>query len=285
MTTLYDLTNQKSIIAFSGTDAATFLQGQTTCDVLSLKPNANTFGAICNPKGRAIILFHLLKMEDSYYMVLSSDMRESIIKRLKMFVFRSKVTIEDLSSHYSIWGTNSPKPNSIEALATIKYPESNNLAMLLLSSANLKELKDSADIVMTSDCTKWQQLLVTACIPDITSKVSELFIPQMLNLDALDGINFQKGCYTGQEIIARMHYKGTVKKRLVAYHSTAAHTASEEIYTAEDTSSVGTILNCIPSTADSYTGLLVLKVTHIKEQLTLKNNTVLSILKSPYTLD
>lgn len=284
-TTLYDLNHSKCIIAFSGADAATFLQGQTTCDILSLDEKKNTFGAICNSKGRALILFHLFKIKKSYHMILSSDMCDSTIKRLKMFVFRSKVTIEDVSSNYSIYAVNGPTLSSIKPLTVINYQEGGNLAILLFAKENSKELNDSSTITINADCTEWQQLLVTACIPEITNTVSELFIPQMLNLDALGGISFQKGCYTGQEIISRMHYKGTVKRRLVGYQSTTLHAAGEEIHTAEDASSIGTVLNCVATVNDSYTGLLVLKVSHIKETLTLKDGSPLSILKQPYNLD
>ena len=101
---------------FSGEDAAHFLQGQTTCDVLALKNSDAVFGAVCNPKGRVITLFHLIKHDETYYMVLSSDMASIIIKRMKMFVFRSKVEITDASNDYKVFGINQPLPPAMSSL-------------------------------------------------------------------------------------------------------------------------------------------------------------------------
>jgi len=279
---IYDLNNNKSIIAFSGADAGTFLQGQTTCDVLSLDEKNNIFGAICNPKGRAIILFHLFKVEDCYYMVLSKDMAESTIKRLKMFVFRSKVVIEDVSSEYHICGLNTPDISNTTPLAHIKFQANRDLGMLVLPQDAFNKLDAAA---ISTNYIEWQQLLTSECIPDINSSTTELFIPQMLNLDALNGINFQKGCYTGQEIIARMHYKGTVKRRLVSYQTSEALTDGEEVYTAEDTSSIGTVLASCAVNENTHVGLLVLKTSHINESIMLKNGVELSITKPPYKFE
>jgi len=278
---IYDLNNNKSIIAFSGQDAGTFLQGQTTCDVLSLDENNNIFGAICNPKGRAIILFHLFKSKDCYYMLLSKDMANSIIKRLKMFVFRSNVVIDDVSSNFHVCGLNTLNIGDTSPLTHIKFQTDSDFGMLVLSPDAFNEL-DTATI--STNYIEWQQLITPACMPDINSSTTELFIPQMLNLDALNGINFQKGCYTGQEIIARMHYKGTVKRRLVSYQTTAALTDGEEIYTVEDNSSIGTVLTSCAVNDNMHVGLLILKTSHIKESLLLKNNVELKVSKPPYPL-
>jgi len=279
---IYDLNNNKSIIAFSGADAGTFLQGQTTCDVLSLDENNNIFGAMCNPKGRAIVLFHLFKVEDCYYMVLSKDMANSVSKRLQMFVFRSKVIIEDVSSKYHVCGINTSNIDDITPLTHIKFQTNRNLGMLVLPQDAFNKLDTTA---ISTHYIEWQQLLTSECIPDINSNTTELFIPQMLNLDALNGINFQKGCYTGQEIIARMHYKGTVKRRLVSYQAPAALTDGEEIYTAEDTSSIGTVLTSCVVNDNTHVGLLILKTSHIKESILLKSGVEVSIEKSPYTFE
>jgi len=282
--TLYDLNHNKSIIAFSGTDAGTFLQGQTTCDVLSLDGKNSIFGAICNPKGRAIILFHLFKVEDCYYMILSKDMKDSIIKRLKMFVFRSKVTIEDVSDDYQILGAKTNEIKEVSIISNVRVQADNDLSMFVLSQDSFENLSRLENINVSTDCLKWQQILISECIPDINSLTTELFIPQMLNLDALDGINFQKGCYTGQEIIARMHYKGTVKRRLVSYKTSAVLNDGEEIYTAEDTSSIGTVLTSCAVNENTHVGLLVLKTSHIQESILLKSGVELTISKPPYNL-
>ncbi|MGB1990120.1 MAG: hypothetical protein ACPHPA_06365, partial [Cycloclasticus pugetii] len=195
-TTLYDLSSSKKIIAFSGEDAAHFLQGQTTCDVLTLKNSDAVFGAVCNPKGRVITLFHLIKHDETYYMVLSSDMASIIIKRMKMFVFRSKVEITDASNDYKVFGINQPLPPAMSSLLaplkSIKYQSDSELSLLIVATQQYTTAKTDPSIALQSNETDWQLLLINECIPEITTETSELFIPQMLNMDLLNGINFQK---------------------------------------------------------------------------------------------
>jgi folate-binding protein YgfZ len=127
--------------------------------------------------------------------------------------------------------------------------------------------------------------MIAACIPEIGPIISEKFVPQVINLDLLHALNFKKGCYTGQEIIARMHYKGTVKRRLVIYHSTDERATGEELFVLDDANSMGTILNCIASYKGGFTGLVVLKTPAIENKnLTLKNGDALMIERPRYDL-
>jgi len=287
--TLYDLANDKDIISFSGTDASTFLQGQTTCDVLRLDHSDSLLGALCNPKGRVIALFYLFKLEKTYYMVLSSDMSSAVIKRLKMFVFRSDVNIEDVSNDYKVLGVNQPLPEATSVLLTplayIKFQPDDELALLIVPTNRYATSKNDPSISINSNAKDWQVLLINACIPEITDNTSELFIPQMLNLDILDGISFQKGCYTGQEVVARMHYKGSVKRRLVGFHSEQNHTSGENIHYVDDTNSIGTILSSVSTNDDGSTGLVVLKTSYIKSnKLQLNDKNQLTIQTPAYDL-
>ena len=139
-------------LAITGNDAPTFLQGQTTCDV-----NENKLGAFCNPKGRVISTFVLLKNENDFVLILPKSLFTTIQERLQRYKLRAKVEITE---------TNLPE---------FTLPEN---------------------------------------MPWLCPETSEQFIPQWLNLDTLGGISFTKGCYTGQEIVARTHYLGEVKRRL-----------------------------------------------------------------------
>ncbi|MDF1828911.1 MULTISPECIES: YgfZ/GcvT domain-containing protein [Cycloclasticus] len=288
-TTLYDLSSSKKIIAFSGEDAAHFLQGQTTCDVLALKNSDAVFGAVCNPKGRVITLFHLIKHDETYYMVLSSDMASIIIKRMKMFVFRSKVEITDASNDYKVFGINQPLPPAMSSLLaplkSIKYQSDSELSLLIVATQQYTTAKTDPSIALQSNETDWQLLLINECIPEITTETSELFIPQMLNMDLLNGINFQKGCYTGQEVVARMHYKGTVKRRLVQFHTEKDRAAGESIHCPDDPNSVGTILNSLNIGGETNTGLVVLKTSFINDEaLQLDDKSELTLHKPTYGL-
>lgn len=153
------------ILAITGEDAATFLQGQTTCDVNKVNTNETILGAFCNPKGRVISTFLLLKPEHTFLIILPKSLLPTIQERLQRYKLRAKVEITE-----------------IDALPAFDLPEN---------------------------------------MPWLSPETSEEFIPQWLNLDTLGGISFTKGCYTGQEIVARTHYLGEVKRRLfLAYCET-----------------------------------------------------------------
>ncbi|MBV1875209.1 MAG: folate-binding protein [Cycloclasticus sp.] len=287
--TLYDLANDKNIISFSGTDAGSFLQGQTTCDVLNLSGSDSLFGALCNPKGRVIALFYLFKRDEIYYMVLASDMASIVIKRLKMFVFRSNVNIEDASNDYKVVGINQPLQQEVATLLTplaqIKYRPENELALWIVPANRYATGKIHSSIIINNSINNWQILLINACIPEITNDTSEVFIPQMLNLDLLGGISLQKGCYTGQEVVARMHYKGTVKRRLVSFESEQEHISGENIHCVDDTNSVGTILSAVNTKNGASTGLVVLKTSYIQAgEIQLDDKSKLTIQTPKYDL-
>lgn len=288
--TLYDLSKDKSIIAFSGSDAGAFLQGQVSCDVLNLAEANTAFGSLCNPKGRVICVFHLFKRLDIYYMVLSSTLSEGILKRLKMFVFRSDVLIEEVSESYYTFGARKQHikelSDIVETFAVVSINSKSDLTILIIDKKHIGVLEQSNAISITEQLSEWKNTLVSECIPDITSDSSELFIPQMLNLDALEAVDFKKGCYTGQEVIARLHYKGTSKRRLVIYTASEAYPPAEAIHAPNDRNSIGTILNCTKTSNNNYTGLVVLKIEYIKEGLLVLDNAhKLSIKLAPYHLD
>jgi tRNA-modifying protein YgfZ len=262
----YPLTNSMHVICFSGGDAGSFLQGQITCDALALNSGDSAFGALCNPKGRAISLFYLLKVEQVFYMLVTKDMAAIIIKRLRMFVFRSDVKISDVSGQYLVIGATGPlevlQSQAATPFATIPISENPKLSLLLYASERPSFIND-LETSLESAHPNWQRLLVNAGIPEIDTNTSELFVPQMLNLDLLNGISFKKGCYTGQEIVARLHYKGTVKRRLVIFNSTTEFNPGDEVFSENDTNSIGYILNCI-SSEKVFTGLAVLKTSAIQ---------------------
>ena len=290
MTKLYDPSTIKSLISFSGNDAESFLQGQTTCDVASLTSGNSIFGALCNPKGRAISLFHLFKVDDIIYMLINTELAEAIIKRLKMFVFRSDVQITDQSDNFATLGTESHGQegvlSTLEPFALFKLNADIELVLIILKADSYQQAVTNNDLALEHDLTGWYQLITVECFPELTADISELFIPQMLNMDALEGISFQKGCYTGQEVIARLHYKGNVKKRLTGFKSSDPFKPGENIHLPEDTNSIGTILSCTQAKTAEFSGLAVLKVDTIKPQeLTLNDNRTLLIQPPKYNLE
>jgi len=257
---LFDLEKNDCIITVSGEDATSFLQGQVTCDINTLTNTNSLFGSFCNPKGRVISLFYIAKRSDVFYLIVPISLRETLIKRLGMFVFRSKVQIEDKSDTLCVLGCISKSSDmNINHLAAIPLAKNTPLSYLIVKTEELDLFNTSSNEKVDTDCTQWCQSLIKAVIPRVTDLTSELFIPQTLNLDALDGISLTKGCYTGQEIIARLHYKGTVKRRLYLFESSIMIEPATDVFSSEDNSSIGTILNCIENENTTYCGTLVIK--------------------------
>ena len=266
MREFYDLNEKKAVISFHGKDAESFLQGQVTCDVTGIKNNDGKIGALCNPKGRAICLFHLLKHDDTYYMVLNDGLCKPIIKRLQMYKFRSDVQINEASNQLTVLGnisTPSQKANTPHnSLATVMYGTQTDIALTLIENDALIHAIQNNLLSITQNTMGWDRSLTLACLPEVTPATSELFIPQMLNLDVLDGISFHKGCYTGQEVIARLHYKGTVKRRLFSFQSDVVIPPGIDVFTSEDKSSIGTIVSCIQNVSSGYSGTVIVKNTY-----------------------
>jgi tRNA-modifying protein YgfZ len=226
------------LLEISGTDAVTFLQGQVTNDVKLLATQENVshahYTAYCNPKGRMLALFLAFAHYDHLHLQLNRGLLEAIMKRLKMYVMRSKVEIKDVSESIIKFGINGAEaapilesvfskiPNvdyelvSLDNGAILKLPSANDDARfeIFTDATNASNIWDSLKIkCQLVEKLHWDWLEIHAGIPDIEMKTQEQFVPQMLNLDILNGINFKKGCYTGQEIVARTHYLGTIKRR------------------------------------------------------------------------
>lgn len=192
-------------ILASGPDAESFLQGQLTQDVRKLVLGTPLPAGYCSPKGRLLAVMQLERMADGITLELHRSVLEATLKRLKMFVLRSKVTLSE-----------------VPAGATL-------------------------------DETAWRHAQILAGVPVVYPATSDHFVPQMVNLDQLGGISFDKGCYTGQEIVARLHYLGNLKKRMFLLHSEGPPPApgSELFEAGGDGQSVGSVVDAAAEGAGS----------------------------------
>ena len=227
--------DEPGVLAVSGEDAVTFLQGQVTCDIRTISETHSSLGAFCNPKGRVMSLFRVVRMAEVLYLLMPAELLPLIQKKLQMYVMRSKVELQDVSDQFCFLGITGHCNATINQLTGIVLPERVNHAVTDQGQCIVRvhgERKryclmthmESAKIIWESlvaseqfsECNSsvWEQSEVTASIPLICKATSEVFVPQMLNLDQLEGISFKKGCYTGQEIVARSHYLGKLKRRL-----------------------------------------------------------------------
>jgi folate-binding protein YgfZ len=278
---LCDLTHL-GLLEIDGADAVTFLQGQVTNDVKLLTGDNAHFTGYCNPKGRLLALFLAFSHYDHLHLQLNRDLLEPIMKRLKMYVMRSKVEIKDVSENIIKFGVNGPNAAEYLTLFFTQIPKQDYELVSLESGAILKLptisgharfqiFTDSinAPIIfnaLQSNCKLvgkpcWDWLDIQSGIPDVTPKTQEQFVPQMLNLDILNGINFKKGCYTGQEIVARTHYLGKVKRRtyLASIASTIAPSEGDTILDGAN-NDVGQIVRIAPNNEAGFDALIELRI-------------------------
>jgi len=227
-----DLSHQGVIVAY-GDEAGGFLQGQFSNDVLSLDDTRSQFNSFCTPKGRMLANFRLFLRGESYYLRMPRAMVEPVLKRLRMFVLRSKVTLEDADDALVRIGLSGPRaveeltsalgaaPESVDAvtqvgeITAIRVPGPHPRFELYGELAPMKQLWDKLNVRCAPvGAARWALLDIMAGIPTVTPATSEAFVPQMANMQLIGGVSFKKGCYPGQEVVARMHYLGKLKRRM-----------------------------------------------------------------------
>jgi folate-binding protein YgfZ len=227
------------VIEVAGADAPKFLQGQATCDILALDDTTSSLGAFCTAKGRVLAVFRAFRRDDRIYLVLPRSLVADIAKRLSLYVLRSAVTLTDVSGDWTCTGLNNAcgaldfvpatPVNTVshhDSITAISIPyATGNRTLLLVPTAAAEPLLGLAEAAgfarVPPDC--WHLQDIHAGLPTVLPGTVEAFIPQMMNLDSLGGIGFKKGCYTGQEVVARTHYLGTVKRRMYRLVATLDH--------------------------------------------------------------
>ncbi|MFA6163959.1 MAG: folate-binding protein [Methylobacter sp.] len=267
------------VLTVAGKDAAKLLQGQITCNINDITEIKSSLGALCNPKGRAITTFLLIKKDDAYLLVLPKELLESVKKRLQMYVLRSDVTLTDSSDELCLVGLSYSdaqmnEPSSPEQLfatiqqenITVNLSSDQNRCLIIAEADNARKLwsEQVKQGFQPENSDQWRYLDIISGIPWLTTETSEEFIPQMLNLDKLGGISFTKGCYTGQEIVARTHYLGTAKRELFLAEcetSTPPEPNSTIIDDSTDTEqSIGKVL-CAQTRQNICKMLIVLQIS------------------------
>jgi tRNA-modifying protein YgfZ len=299
------------LLEVSGADAVTFLQGQVTNDVKLLTGNNAHYSAYCTPKGRMLALFFAFAHFDHVHLQFNRELLEPIAKRLKMYVMRSKVEIKDVSDEIAKFGLNGPQAASMLALlfssvpteeyelmtlengALIKLPAigNNQRFEIFVNSANAPAIWNALAVkskIAEKPCWDWLEIQVG--IPDITAKTQEQFVPQMLNLDTLNGINFKKGCYTGQEIVARTHYLGSVKRRTYLASFITQNPPSEGDKLVDDAQNeVGQIVRVAPSLGNNpennFDALIELRIEARQNEKVFWNTSPIDFKSLPYSTD
>lgn len=270
---------QERILSVHGADATRFLQGQLTCDVAALAPGSSTLGARCNPKGRMQSSFRLLKRaEDDYLLALPEALLESQQQDLGKYAVFFKVKLEDVSAHWlrlGLWGEQAEAAVDAAGLTgdsaaghAVQVGDQTHELWLTLQRADdlMAALTAHAQPVPHSS---WTLQMIRLGIGQVRSETRERFIPQMLNLQFLDGVSFRKGCYTGQEIVARMQYLGKLKRRMyrLVWEADELPLPGTAIHDRETGQAVGEVV--IAARAGSSIEMLAVLQTEAAELVTL----------------
>ena len=208
------------VIRLAGPDALPFLQGQVTADLRSPEPHVSTLAAWCTPQGRVIALMRVAPDADGLLAVLPRELCGSVAERLARFVMRAKVKVTDASAQLAVGGVCGTAAGSVEAaegVCTLRLPAGRECLVgtperIAAVTAGLRRGAPGA----------WESACIAQGEPEVFAGTSEVWVPQMLNLDLLGAIGFRKGCYPGQEIVARTQNLGRIKRRLFRYHVAGA---------------------------------------------------------------
>ena len=225
----FTLLNHEALLAVRGPDASKFLQGQLTCNLNYLDENTSSLGARCTPKGRMTSSFRILQDGDGYLLAMAADLLETQLTDLKKYAVFSKSALTDETTAWVRFGLiNGDAP--LQALG-LELPQAAGCLVRANGLLALRASTDRAELwapaaqretlhsqlaaqLQEAPLNDWLLGQVRAGIGQVFSATRELFIPQMINLQAVGGVSFKKGCYTGQEIVARMQYLGKLKRRL-----------------------------------------------------------------------
>jgi tRNA-modifying protein YgfZ len=261
-------------LSVSGPDAGSFLHGQVTNDVTGLAVGAVQYNGYCSPKGRMLANFPLARIKDAeYVLVVPADIAPALVRRLRMFVLRAKVVVTPLAESHACIGIAGPagpanaQPQALavhqeEGLTVLGLPEARLLAVCAASGVR-PFWENIVRWATPAGSPVWDWLGISAGIPVVTTATQDKFVPQMLNWELVGGVNFQKGCYPGQEIVARMQYLGKLKERLYRAHVAAegAIAPGDPLYGAQfGQQACGTIVNAAPAPGGGSDVLAVIQI-------------------------
>ena len=243
LTALPDL----GVIQAQGEDAASFLHNQLTNDVLLLSVGQSRLAAFCSAKGRMQASFVVIKTApDTVLLVMHQDLLAQTLKRLSMFVLRAKVKLSDASAQWQLRGLLGDSAQSLlpgaapwqtavadGAHAVALYPAvlgDVRVPRALWVAPQAASLPNGPEI--TPELWPWSEVMSGVAL--ISQPLFEAFVPQMINYESVGGVNFKKGCYPGQEVVARSQFRGTLKRRTALVHSPVPLAAGQDIFTPTD---------------------------------------------------
>ena len=276
--------SQLGVIAFSGEDSAAFLQGQLTNDLRGLHADGAQWNGYCSPKGRLLGNFLIWRQGEDFCLQMAGDIVAGVLKRLSMFILRAKVKARDASGERvrlvvagpqalaAVTAAMGAAPDTVmrslagDAGQVIRVGEDKFVLSLVPERAAgvWQTLREAATPV---GAPVWDWLRLSAGIPMIVATTQEQFVPQMVNLEVIGGVSFQKGCYPGQEIVARSQYLGKLKRRMFLAHTDSAVHPGDNLYSPDmEGQATGMVVNAAPSPEGGYDLLAVIQVESARTQ-------------------
>jgi hypothetical protein len=232
-----------ALLRARGADAAAFLQSQLTQDVVGLQTGEARLSGYCTAKGRLLASFIVWRMRaEEFGLLCSADLAATVRKRLSMYVLRARCRVDDASGEWSVFGlagaaaqrlADGAQPWSTRQQGAqwfIGLPAVEQVPRWLL--VQLAEAQVPA--LPALDAQAWGLLEVMSGVPRVTAATAEQFVPQMINFELVGGVHFQKGCYPGQEVVARSQYRGTVKRRMHLFATNGSALPGQEVFHSDD---------------------------------------------------
>ena len=258
------------VMAARGPEAAHFLHNQLTQDFVLLDMQHARLAAFCNAKGRMQASMVGFKTSaEEVLLVMRADLLPQTLKRLSMFVMRSKVKLSDASAELTVFGrlakkVEAPSPWKLShddsGWSVSLYPACGVARFLCLTPAE-SPLADSG-----LDLSDWLLSDILSCVGDVQAATFEAFVPQMLNYESVDGVNFKKGCYPGQEVVARSQFRGILKRRTYLADSTLPLQAGQEIFHSSDASQpAGQVVQAVSHKQHGHWALVCLQTSSVEE--------------------
>jgi len=305
-----DLSHQ-GLISVDGEDAADFLQGQLTNDVRDVSEQHSQLSAYCTHKGRMLANFRVFKRDDSFYLRLPLSLLEPTLKRISMFILMSKVSIKNSSNALVRFGVSGAEADErLQGLISNLPKEvddavqSDGYTVIKVAGPHpryeiygelepMQKLWSNLDVhAAPVGAGAWEMLDIQAGIPTIYAETSEAFVPQMTNMQVLNGVSFQKGCYTGQEVVARMQYLGKLKRRMfrVKVDTDDIVKPGDKLFNTDSSSAqgAGQIVSAQQDADGGYSALAVVNISDTESghlQLHDENGPSLSVEGLPYTIE
>jgi folate-binding protein YgfZ len=286
------------VIRAAGTDAISFLQGQLTQDVAQLGLSEARLAAFCNAKGRMQASFIVLKRSDEeLLLVCSLDILPATLKRLSMFVMRAKAKLSDASDEFMLYGLAGEvvtsqggdtsrvwsKTDTGSACLVVLPPASHTARALWCAPVGTPP-----PALPAIEFNQWQWLSVRSGVAMITQPIFEALVPQMLNYESVGGVNFKKGCYPGQEVVARSQFRGTLKRRAYIVHANAELKVGQEVFNSADTEQpCGLVASAAPAPGGGFDAIVSIQTSAVIDgQLTAESASgpLLTVLPLPYPL-